>query len=102
MCVGPWAWLPSAPHMCLLEELAPANLSSAETSQGPSWFACSQAVFKALVRITSHPCSALPLASPFTLDGVSTTFPSTAHKALSAVCTPPFPCLLSSLAFPPW
>lgn len=50
MCVGPWAWLPSAPHMCLLEELAPANLSSAETSQGPSWFACSQAVFKALVR----------------------------------------------------
>lgn len=57
--------------------------------------------FQSLSQITSHPCSALPLASPFTLDGVSTTFASTAHKALSAVCTLPFPCLLSSLAFSP-
>ena len=51
--------------------------------------------FQRLSRIMSHPCSALPLASPFTRDRVSSTFPSTARKALSAVCTPPSPvCFL--------
>lgn len=58
--------------------------------------------FQRLSRIMSHPCSALPLASPCTLDRISSTFPSTARKALSAVSPPhPFPCVLSSLVFSP-
>lgn len=57
--------------------------------------------FQSLSQITSHPCSAPPLASPFTLDGISTTFPSTACKTLSAVCTPPFPaCFLPQQSRP--
>lgn len=41
VCVGPWAWLSSAPHTCLLEELAPPpTRSSAETSYGSPGALC--------------------------------------------------------------
>lgn len=102
MCVGPWAWLPSTPHTCPLEELAPRQPELGRDKLRALLVCLFAGGFQSLSQITSHPCSALPLASPFTLDGLSTTFPSTACKTLSAVCTPPFPCLLPSSAFSPW
>lgn len=94
MCVGPWAWLPSTPHMCLLEELAPRQPELSRDKLRALLVCLFAGSFQSLSQITSHPCSAHPLASPFTLDGISTTFPSTACKTLNAFCTLPSPRLL--------